>query len=66
MDALRQTPGLSCFLVETEFWGQMATPNLLVEYSVEDVGDLIAATSFHVGRSATQPVSRDDPGVDAG
>jgi LmbE family N-acetylglucosaminyl deacetylase len=55
MDALRQNPDLSCYLVETEFWGQMATPNLLVEYDTAEVGDLIAATSFHVGEVKRNP-----------
>jgi len=49
MDALAQVGGLSCHLVETEFWGQMSSPNLLVEYSVQDVADLVAAVSFHAG-----------------
>jgi LmbE family N-acetylglucosaminyl deacetylase len=55
MDALRQLPDLSCYLVETEFWGQMATPNLLVEYTAAEVGDLLAATSFHVGEVQRNP-----------
>jgi hypothetical protein len=55
MDALRQTADLSCHLLETEFWGQMTTPNLLVEYEADDVGDLIAATSFHVGEVQRNP-----------
>ena len=55
MDALQQMPDLSCYVVETEFWGQMQTPNLLVEYTAEDVADLIAATSFHVGEVQRNP-----------
>ena len=47
LDALAQVTDLDCFLLETEFWGQMADPNLLVEYSLEDVADLVAAVSFH-------------------
>ena len=32
LDALKTLPrGFACFVVETEFWGQMAEPNLLVE-----------------------------------
>ena len=27
----------------------MQSPNLMVEYSTDDVADLVAATSFHVG-----------------
>jgi LmbE family N-acetylglucosaminyl deacetylase len=55
MDALQAAPGLPCYLVETEFWGQMQTPNLMVEYSPADVADLIAATSFHVGEVQRNP-----------
>jgi len=40
---LAQAEGLNCYVVETEFWGQMASPNLLVEYSARDVADLVAA-----------------------
>ena len=55
MDALAQADGLSCYLVETEYWGQMASPNLLVEYSVADVADLVAAVSFHAGEVKRNP-----------
>jgi LmbE family N-acetylglucosaminyl deacetylase len=50
LDALKTLPrGFSCFVVETEFWGQMAGPNLLVEIGVKDLADLIAALSLHAG-----------------
>jgi len=55
MDALKAVPDLKCHLVETEFWGQMQTPNLLAEYSRETVADLIAATTFHVGEVKRNP-----------
>jgi LmbE family N-acetylglucosaminyl deacetylase len=55
MGALPQADGLSCYLVETEFWGQMASPNLLVEYSVPDVADLVTAVSFHAGEVRRNP-----------
>jgi LmbE family N-acetylglucosaminyl deacetylase len=55
MDALRQLPEFGCYILETEFWGQMDTPNLLVEYKTADVGDLIAATSFHVKEVERNP-----------
>lgn len=56
MDALaRQAPGFATILVETEFWGQMSSPNLMVELSVEDVADLLAALSFHVGEVQRNP-----------
>ena len=50
MDALKQLPAaFECFVVETEFWGQMTTPNLLVEIGELDLTDLVAALSCHVG-----------------
>jgi LmbE family N-acetylglucosaminyl deacetylase len=47
--------GFSCYTVETEFWGAMDTPNLMVESSEHDVSDLIAALSFHVGEVRRNP-----------
>jgi LmbE family N-acetylglucosaminyl deacetylase len=55
MDALEAAPGLPCYLVETEFWGQMPAPNLMVEYASNDVADLVAATSFHVEEVRRNP-----------
>src|SRR5688572_10562820 len=56
MDALtRMDNGFSCYAVETEFWGAMASPNLMVESSEEDVTDLISALSFHVGEVRRNP-----------
>jgi LmbE family N-acetylglucosaminyl deacetylase len=56
MDALKMTPAdFRTILVETEFWGQMPSPNLMVESSVEDVADLLAALSFHVGEVSRNP-----------
>jgi LmbE family N-acetylglucosaminyl deacetylase len=50
LDALKTLPrGFASFVVETEFWGQMARPNLLVEIAAKDLADLIAALSFHAG-----------------
>lgn len=56
MDAL-QTLGsdFHCFLVETEFWGQMPSPNLMIESSAGDVADMVAGTSFHVGEVQRNP-----------
>jgi LmbE family N-acetylglucosaminyl deacetylase len=45
----------SCFTVETEFWGAMAAPNLLVESSERDVTDLLTALSFHAGEVRRNP-----------
>lgn len=56
MDALAAMPAtFSCVLVETEFWTVMDTPNLMVESGVEDVADLVAATSLHVGEVQRNP-----------
>jgi N-acetylglucosamine malate deacetylase 1 len=56
MDALHTLPaGFRCTLVETEFWAQMSSPNLMVELSTADVADLLAALSFHVGEVERNP-----------
>ena len=56
MDALKTMPiGFECHVIETEFWGQMTTPNLMVESSVDEAADLMAATSFHVGEVKRNP-----------
>jgi LmbE family N-acetylglucosaminyl deacetylase len=55
-DALEtMEPEYFCYLVETEFWGQMMAPNLMVESSVRDVTDLVTATTFHVGEVQRNP-----------
>jgi LmbE family N-acetylglucosaminyl deacetylase len=56
VDALkRQSPQFACFTVETEFWGAMDAPNLMVESSAAEVADLMAALSFHVGEVRRNP-----------
>jgi LmbE family N-acetylglucosaminyl deacetylase len=56
VDALTKLgPDFSCFAIETEFWGAMDTPNLMVESSERDVTDLITALSFHVGEMRRNP-----------
>lgn len=50
MDALKMLPpAFGCHVVETEFWGQMTEPNLLVEISAGHLADLIAALGCHTG-----------------
>jgi N-acetylglucosamine malate deacetylase 1 len=44
--------GVACLTIETEFWGAMDTPNLMVESSAADVADLVTALSLHVGEVA--------------
>jgi len=56
VDALKSLgPEFSCITVETEFWGAMDTPNLMVELSVQDVTDMITALTFHVGEVKRNP-----------
>ncbi|HZL12576.1 MAG TPA: PIG-L family deacetylase [Verrucomicrobiae bacterium] len=56
LDAMKKLPrDFNCFVIETEFWGQMANPNLLVEIGAGDLADLIASLSFHVGEVKRNP-----------
>jgi len=56
LDALKTLPaGFRCHVIETEFWGQMTEPNLLVELSAADVGDLVAALACHAGEVRRNP-----------
>ena len=56
LDALQSlTADFTCFLVETEYWGQMAAPNLMVESSEAEVSDLVTAASFHAGEMRRNP-----------
>ncbi len=56
MDALKEMPqDFSCTVIETEFWGAMETPNLMVEAGAETLADLIAALSFHVKEVQRNP-----------
>jgi LmbE family N-acetylglucosaminyl deacetylase len=56
VDALNRMPAdFECIAVETEFWGAMDTPNLMVESSEQDVVDLITALTFHVGEVRRNP-----------
>lgn len=54
-DALGEISQISVTLVETEFWGQIREPNLLVESSDEEVADLVAALSHHAGEVRRNP-----------
>ncbi len=56
IDALDSLPRhVSCHVIETEFWRAMAAPNLMVESGRDDVAELAAALSFHVGEVARNP-----------
>jgi LmbE family N-acetylglucosaminyl deacetylase len=55
LEALARWPSSACLVVETEFWGAMDAPNLMVESSAADLADLVAALSLHVGEVARNP-----------
>lgn len=56
MEALADLPAdFSCTVVEAEFWGAMADPNLMVEADAQTLADLVAATSLHVEEVARNP-----------
>jgi LmbE family N-acetylglucosaminyl deacetylase len=56
MDALKTLPAnFQCLMIETEYWAPLSSPNLMVESSVDDVADLLAALSFHVGEVQRNP-----------
>ena len=56
MDALKTLPKkFETTIVETEFWGQIPSPNLLVESGVDDVADMVAALTFHAGEVRRNP-----------
>jgi LmbE family N-acetylglucosaminyl deacetylase len=56
LDALKTLPaGFQCRVVETEFWGQMSDPNLLVELGVAEVADLVSALACHAGEVRRNP-----------
>ena len=46
---------LTTYLVETEYWGQMPRPNLMVEVGEQDLIDQVTGTSFHVGEVRRNP-----------
>lgn len=56
MDALAQVGDrLATALIETEYWGPMRSPNLMVEVSEKTLTDQITATSFHAGEVTRNP-----------
>ncbi len=48
-------PSFATTVIETEFWAAMDTPNLMIESSVADVADLVAAISCHVEEVKRNP-----------
>jgi len=62
MEALASMPPeFSCRVVETEFWGPMDDPNVMVEGDAATVADLVAATALHTGEVARNPYHRHLP-----
>jgi LmbE family N-acetylglucosaminyl deacetylase len=56
LDALASLPAaFTTAVVETEYWGQMTRPNLMVEVSEAQVTDQVTALSFHVGEVRRNP-----------
>jgi hypothetical protein len=56
IDALASlAPGFDCFVVETEYWRAMESPNLMVEVGLQELGDLMTALSFHIGEVKRNP-----------
>lgn len=63
VEAMRRLgPGYRCLTFETEFWGAMDTPNLMVESSAQEVTDLITALTFHAGEVRRNPYHLRLPG----
>jgi len=55
-DALQTLPtSFATAIVETEYWGQMTRPNLMVELSEAQLTDQVTALSFHVGEVQRNP-----------
>jgi len=56
MDALAEVePSFSCSVIETEFWGAMENPNLMVEANAELLADLVKGLSFHIKEVKRNP-----------
>lgn len=56
VEALEKMPvPFSCLVVETEFWGAMDDPNLMIEADARMVADLVAGTSLHAAEVARNP-----------
>ena len=59
ISALQAMPAdFHCVVVESEFWAAMDRPNLMVAGEVEQIADLVAATSFHVKEVERNPYHR--------
>lgn len=55
-DALAESgKDFCCWVCETEYWAPLAKPNLMIESSVADAADLVAALSLHAGEVQRNP-----------
>jgi LmbE family N-acetylglucosaminyl deacetylase len=55
-DALKTLPPeFACAVIETEYWRPMSCPNVMVELSLSEVGDLVTALTFHCGEVRRNP-----------
>ena len=55
ISALKQSIEFSPWIIETEYWGQMPEPNLMVENTADEVAELIGALSHHRGELERNP-----------
>jgi len=54
-EALRSLRGVRPYVCLTEFWGPLPDPNFAVESSADDVAQLVAALTHHVGEVRRNP-----------
>lgn len=62
LDALNYLASIKTILIETEYWGQMPTPNLMVEISTHQLSQLLSALSYHRGELLRNPFHLRLPG----
>lgn len=62
LDALTLIPSIKTMLIETEYWGQMQDPNLMVEISTLQLSQLLSALSHHRGELIRNPFHLRLPG----
>ena len=55
IDALQKTKNFAPLIIETEYWGQMPQPNLMVENTIDEVAELLGALSHHKGELERNP-----------
>ncbi|MGC8744031.1 MAG: PIG-L deacetylase family protein [Verrucomicrobiia bacterium] len=56
VDALKNMPDdFTCFTVETEYWGAMRNPDVMVEVDEDYVSDILTALTYHVGEVKRNP-----------